>query len=112
MNWLNIIRGIGGEPEIIRTLGALGVLSYIIAGIGFTGWTVFGQGHEFDIVAFCAAYPTGLGVAIAAIAGSNALKDRNVAVAQVTRNTQTTPGSTTVQGDLNTENIENVQVKP
>lgn len=89
---LNILRGIGGEFEIIRTLGAFGVVVYIVSVPVFTGFMVFGQGKDFDLIAFCAAYPTGLGVAIGAIAGSNAIKDRNIAVAQVTAKTGSAPG--------------------
>jgi hypothetical protein len=39
------------------------------------------RGEHFDIVAFCAAFPGGLAVAYASIAGSAAIKDRNVATA-------------------------------
>ena len=79
----NMLKGIGGEPEVIRTLGAIGVLAYIMGGLGFQTWSMI-QGHEFDIVAFCTAFPGGLGVAIGAAAGAVALKDRSVASARVT----------------------------
>lgn len=79
----NILRGISGEPELIRTLGAFGVLCYCVAALGFQAWAM-GRGQSFDIVAFCAAFPAGLGVAIGAAAGAVALKDRNVAAARVT----------------------------
>lgn len=84
MNLINMLKGVSGEPEIIRVLGALGVLSYILGGIGFVGWDVIVLGHSFDVVAFCAAYPLGLGTAIGAVAGAASLKDRNVASAKVT----------------------------
>ena len=84
MKILNILRGIGGEFEINRVLGASGVAVYILAANGFEAWTVFVLGKEFDVVAYCAAFPAGLGVAIGAIAGAVAIKDRNVAVAKAT----------------------------
>lgn len=77
------LKGIGGESEIIRLLGAAGVSVYIVATPGFVIWSMV-QGHTFDLVAFCAAYPTGLGVAIGAVAGAVAVKDRNVATARIT----------------------------
>ena len=79
----NMLKGIGGEPELIRTMGAVGVGAYIIGGIGFQAWNM-ARGVPFDVVAFCTAFPGGLGVAIGAAAGAVALKDRNVASAKVT----------------------------
>lgn len=76
-----ILRGISGEPELIRTLGAVGILGYILGGLGFEVWNM-ARGVTFDIVAFCAAYPAGLAAAIAGVAGATAIKDRNVATAQ------------------------------
>jgi hypothetical protein len=87
-----MLKGIGGEYEINRVLGAAGVSVYIIAAPAFEAWEVFRLGKEFDVVAFCAAYPGGLGVAIGAIAGAVAVKDRNVAVARVTQDTGAAPG--------------------
>lgn len=92
MSLTNILRGVGGEFEITRVLGAAGVAAYIIGALAFESWTVFHLGKEFDVVAFCASFPTGLGVAIGAIAGSVAVKDRNVAVAKVTSETGSAPG--------------------
>lgn len=83
MNLANMLRGIGGEPEIIRTLGAFGVLGYVIGGIGFQAWNM-ARGVPFDVVAFCTAFPAGLAVAIGAAAGAVALKDRGVATAKAT----------------------------
>jgi hypothetical protein len=84
MNITNMLKGIGGEPELIRTLGGVGVLAYIFGGIGFQAWNM-SRGVAFDVVAFCAAFPAGLGVAIGAAAGAVALKDRNVAEAKKTQ---------------------------
>ena len=85
MKILAMLKGLSGEFEINRVLGALGVGTYIFTAAGFQWWELRHGGH-FDVVAFCAAYPTGLGVALGAVAGAVSLKDRNVATALQTRN--------------------------
>lgn len=80
-SWTSIFKGSGGDFEVNRFVGGVGVLVYIVAVPAFVAWNM-AQGREFDVVAFCAAYPAGLGVAIGAIAGAVALKDRNVAKAK------------------------------
>lgn len=92
MNILNMLRGLSGEPELIRTLGALGILAYILGGLGFEGWNM-ARGVAFDLVAFCTAFPAGLAAAIAGVAGATALKDRNVATARVVQDTGAMPAS-------------------
>lgn len=92
MNIFNALKGIGNEPEIIRTLGAIGVLAYIVGALAFQTWNM-ARGQPFDVVAFCAAFPAGLGVAIGAAAGAVALKDRNVASAKVTEAQATGSGA-------------------
>lgn len=81
-NWTGIFKGAGGNYEINRFVGAIGVLTYIFAVPGFVAWHMH-KGGSFDLIAFCAAYPAGLGVAIGSIAGAVALKDRQVAKAKV-----------------------------
>lgn len=83
MKLLNALKGISGEFEINRVLGASGVSVYIVSAPAFVAWNM-AKGREFDVVAFCAAYPTGLGLAIGAIAGAVAIKDRGVATARLT----------------------------
>lgn len=78
----NALKGISGEFEITRLLGAFGVLAYVIGAHGFLVWTMV-RGGEFDLVAYCAAFPAGLAVAVGGGAGATALKDRNVAAAKV-----------------------------
>lgn len=90
-NVLNALKGISGEYEITRLLGGVGVGVYIVCAPVFTLWDMIRNGAHFDTVAFCAAYPTGLGLAIAAVAGSAALKDRNVATAIQTRDGTSAP---------------------
>ena len=79
------LTGISGEVELNRLLGVVGVLSYIFTACGLESWEVLHNHRAFDLAIFCTAFPAGLGVAIAAIAGAVALKDRNVARAQVTQ---------------------------
>lgn len=81
MQLQNALKGITGEFEIGRLLGAFGVGTYIISAPLFQAYEIWRNGH-FDVIAFCAAYPGGLAAALGATAGSIALKDRNVAVAR------------------------------
>lgn len=102
----NALRGISGEPEIIRTAGAFGFVCYVIGALGFQGWAM-ARGDHFDIVAFCAAFTGGLAVAYGAIAGAASIKDRNVAVAQTVRDTGSMPGKA---ADAPTDGPTEVQV--
>lgn len=83
MKFLSIIKGIGGEPEINRTLGAIGTGAYIVGANAFLAWNMH-NGHPFDLTAYCLSFPAGLGVAVGSIAGAVALKDRSVATAKAT----------------------------
>ena len=76
----NALRGIGGEYELQRILGALGTLTYTIAVPAFVALGKFG---DVSTTEFCLAYPGGLAACIGATAGAIALKDRNVASAKV-----------------------------
>lgn len=87
----NALKGIGGEYEINRVVGAIGGLAYIVTGCTLAGYDVMVRGREFDIVAFCAAFPAGLGVAVGAIAGAVAWKDKAVASAKVIEQTGSVP---------------------
>lgn len=87
----NALKGIGGEYEINRVVGAFGGLLYCITACGLVGWDVIVKGREFDIIAFCAAFPAGLGVAVGAIAGAVAWKDKGVASAKVIEQTGAVP---------------------
>lgn len=84
MSW-NILRGIGGDFEITRVLGAAGVAVYIVAANGFEAWEVFYLAKAFDITAYCLAFPTGLGAAIGAVGFTAGQKDKAVATAKVTQ---------------------------
>jgi hypothetical protein len=84
------LRGINGEPELIRTAGAFGLFCYVVGALVFQAWAMH-RGDHFDVVAFCAAFPGGLAVAYGSIAGAAALKDRQVATATVIRETGAVP---------------------
>jgi hypothetical protein len=83
MNVLNALKGITGEFEINRLVGAFGASSYVIGAHVFIAHDVFYKGQVFDVTAYCLAFPGGLAVAIGAIAGAVAVKDRHVATARV-----------------------------
>lgn len=83
MNLLTALKGIGGEFEINRVVGFFGGVAYVVGANGFVGWNMM-QGREFDLIAYCAAFPAGLGVVVGSIAGAVAIKDRNVAKAKET----------------------------
>ena len=94
MSFTDILRNPGGSFEINRVVGAFGSLAYVIGANAFVAWDVFHMGKGFDVTAYCLAFPTGLGVAVGAIAGAVAVKDRNVAVARVTNAQADAAGAT------------------
>lgn len=79
----NALKGIGGEFELNRVVGACGGVAYIVGAHCFVAWHMV-RGGAFDLIAYCAAFPAGLGVVVGAIAGAVAIKDRNVAAAKRT----------------------------
>jgi hypothetical protein len=78
---MNMFRGIGGEFEVQRVLGAVGTLTYTFAVPLFVA---LGTIREVSVTEFCLAYPGGLAACVGATAGAIALKDRSVAQAKVT----------------------------
>lgn len=84
MNLFSIIKGVGGEPEIIRTSGAFGLIAYVASVIWFQAWNI-GNGHPFDVTAFCLAFSGGLVAIYGSIAGAAALKDKYVTAAKATQ---------------------------
>lgn len=79
---LAALKGITGEFELNRVVGAIGAMVYIVGAHVFLGVEVFVRGRAFDLEAYCIAFPSGLGIAVAAVAGAVALKDRQVAKAR------------------------------
>lgn len=80
----NMLRGISGEFEITRVVGAVGAMAYICCANGFVAWNVLHGGQIFDVAIYCFSFPTGLGIAVGSIAGAAAVKDNSVAKARVT----------------------------
>jgi hypothetical protein len=85
------LRGIGGQFEITRVLGGFGALAYCVSANSFIAWEVVINGREFDVTAYCLAFPGGLAVIIGAAAGSASWKDKGVASAKVIETTGAVP---------------------
>ena|SRR5882757_4308515 len=87
MKLLNALKGIGGDFEIQRLLGAFGSAMYIVTGpaLVWSGKVVV----TFDT--FCIAYPAGLAACIGATAGAIALKDRQTATSKIIQDTGAVP---------------------
>ncbi|MEC9017078.1 MAG: hypothetical protein VYA35_12640 [Pseudomonadota bacterium] len=78
MTILNAFKGIGGEYEVQRILGAFGSVVYIVSAPAL----VWAGKITASFDSFCLAYPTGIAACIGATAGAIALKDRQVAKAK------------------------------
>lgn len=87
MKLLNALKGIGGEFEIQRVLGAFGTIVYIVMAPAL----VWAGKVTASFDSFCIAYPAGIAACLAATAGSIALKDRQVATAKVISETGAKP---------------------
>lgn len=79
----NVLRGIGGEPELSRVVGFVGGLAYIVGAHGFVIWSM-ATGHPFDLISYCAAFPAGLAAVTTGTAAAVSIKDKAVAAAKVT----------------------------
>lgn len=84
MKW-NMLRGISGEFEINRVIGAFGAFSYIATANGMVIYERLWCSVKFDLSTYCLVFPTGLAACVGAIAGAVAVKDRNVAKAAATQ---------------------------
>lgn len=85
---LNALKGIGGEFEVQRVLGAFGTVTYTFAAPIFVATGII---KEVSLTEFSLAYPAGLAACITATAGAIALKDKAVASAKVTEQTGAIP---------------------
>lgn len=90
MGIINALKGIGGEFEVQRVLGAIGTLTYTVSVPALVATGVI---KDVDITAFCLAYPGGLAACIGATAGAIAWKDKAVASAKVTEQTGAIPAA-------------------
>ena len=97
MNWTSFLRGSGGQVELNRLVGFIGGIAYVIGAHTFIAWDVMFKGREFDLTAYCLAYPGGLAVVAGGTALAVAVKDRNVATARVVEQTGAMPTPGTVQ---------------
>lgn len=79
MKLFNALKGIGGEFEVQRVLGAFGTVVYIVTAPAL----VWAGKVTVSFDSFCIAYPAGIAACLAATAGSIALKDRQVATAKI-----------------------------
>lgn len=87
----NFLRGIGGEFELTRVAGAIGTAVFVATAAGYEGYDVIWRGVQFDVTAYCLAFPAGLSACVAAIAGAARWKDKGVEEAKVIRDTATVP---------------------
>ena len=78
MTILNALKGIGGEFEVQRILGAFGSVVFIVSAPAL----VWAGKITASFDSFCLAYPAGIATCIGATAGAIALKDRQVAKAK------------------------------
>lgn len=86
MSFSNIFKNISGEFEIGRTLLASSGVSAIVSPWVFQFWDMW-RGAHFDVTAWCAAYPTGLGVLAGVGVFTLGKKDKDVAQAKFTQAT-------------------------
>lgn len=91
MNPLSILRGITGEVEIGRVSLAIGGLFTVLSPIGFEIWQMGWKGGNFDVVAWCTAYPGGLVLLVTGGVYAIGNKDKQVATAQIIRDTAAQP---------------------
>lgn len=91
MRFSELLKTSNGEFEVNRVVGAIGTMAYIVGAHIFIGYDVFVQNRPFDVTAYCLAFPGGLGVAVASIAGAVAIKDRGVATARIITDTGSVP---------------------
>lgn len=87
------LKGINGNFELNRLVGAFGGLVYIIAANVFVGYEVFYLSKDFDVTAYCLAFPGGLAVIAGGTAGAIAWKDKGVASARITEQTGSKPAT-------------------
>jgi hypothetical protein len=86
----NALKGIGGEYELNRLVGAFGGVAYVLGANGFVVWNML-NGAEFDVIGYCTAFPGGLAILAGGTAGAVAIKDRNVASAKIIEQTGAVP---------------------
>jgi hypothetical protein len=91
MSLANILKGIGGELEIGRVSLAVGGFFAVTSPIGFEIYEIGWNGGHFDVTAWCLAYPGGLVALVAGGVFAIGNKEKQVAAAQVVRDTGALP---------------------
>jgi hypothetical protein len=84
MKILDILRGINGHFEIGRVSLAIGGFFATTSPIGFEIYEIGWNHGHFDVVAWCAAYPSGLVLLISGGVFAIGNKEKAVASAQTT----------------------------
>lgn len=103
MSILNALKGIGGEFEVQRILGAAGTVVYTVTAPIFVAAEVI---KNVSFTEFALSYPAGLGACIGATAGAIALKDRHVASARVIQETGAVPTKAPAGAQVPTREME------
>lgn len=98
MSWTSVLRGAGDQIELNRLVGFVGGMAYVVCANVFVAWEVIGRGREFDITAYCLAFPGGLAVVAGGTAAAVAIKDRNVAAARAIEATGSPSGKSELAG--------------
>lgn len=75
-----VFRANGGY-ELNRVVAFVGGMTYIVGAHVFVAWDL-ATGGQFDLTAYCLAFPGGLAVAATGSATAVAIKDRNVSAAK------------------------------
>lgn len=99
------LKGIGGEYELNRVVGALLGVSYALGALVFTAWNM-AEGREFDVVAWCAAFAGGAAVITGGTAGAVGWKDQKVATAKVIQETGAVPAPPPAGPRVPTEKVD------
>ena len=89
--WANALKGISGEYELGRLVGLFGGIAYTICANVFVAYEVIWRGKDFDVTAYCLAFPSGVAAIATGTAVGIAIKDRNVASSKVISQTGAVP---------------------
>ena len=91
MSGINFLKGLSGQFEIGRVSLAVGGFFAVTSPIAFEIYEVGWNGGHFDVTAWCLAYPGGLVALVAGGIFAIGNKEKQVAAAQVTRDTGSLP---------------------
>src|SRR5690349_7963361 len=86
------LKGLNGGYEVNRIIGAFGGFTYVVGAHVFIAWELI-LGRGFDLTTYCLTFPTGLAAVVGGTAAAVAVKDRNVAAANVIAETGSKPAT-------------------